>query len=207
MRRVAIVDDERIYLDTIDWVLKDLNNVEIVGQFQSAEELIEQFPKLSADVVIMDLGLPGISGVQAIAKLKYQSPKTQFLVLSNCTDDDVLFDALKAGADGYLLKSDSHENLKKALYNIFDGGSPVSPEIARKLFSYFNKSDGAAKFKALSEKQYQVLRLLADGLLYKEIAAKLDITIDTVKKHARNIYEKLHVRTRSEAITLYLKSA
>lgn len=205
MKKVVLVDDERVILDMVCWILKEMQNEEVVGMFSSAEELIAKIDLINPDVVIMDLGLPGIGGIEAIAILKSHYPSTQFLVLSNYSDDERLFNALKAGADGYLLKSDNIENIGKALKEVFDGGSPISPIIAKKLIGYFNKNDDTVKFKELSEKEYKVLQLLVDGLLYKEIAAKLGVTIDAIKKHAQSIYEKLHVRTRSEAITMYLK--
>lgn len=204
MKNICIVDDQQISLDAVAMILKKSINFKIIGSFTSAELLINQFESLQPEISIIDLDLPGVSGIEAIMLLKTGYPEAKFLVLTNFSDDEKLFNALRAGADGYLLKRDAFKNLESALLSMLDGGAPMTPEIARKVILHFQKPIGLAHFTNLTEKEKVVLQFLVDGLLYKEIASKMSITIDAVKKHSQNIYEKLHVRTRSEAIKKFL---
>lgn len=200
MKSVCIVDDQQISLDAVNIILKDSQQLQVIGAFTSAEMLIRQFDDLQPEITIVDLDLPGVSGIEAIMLLKSNYPNSKFLVLTNYNDDGRLFDAFRAGADGYLLKKDAYNNLESAVISIFDGGAPMTPEIARKVILHFQRQTGANNLTNLTDKEKVILQLLVDGLLYKEIASKLDVSIDIVKKSAHSIYEKLQVRTRSEAI-------
>jgi len=205
MKTLCVVDDQQISLDAVNIILKNSLLVEIIGVFTSAEMLISQFDELQPEITIVDLDLPGVSGIEAIMLLKSNYPKSKFLVLTNHSDDGRLFDAFRAGADGYLLKKDAYSNLETAIISVFDGGAPMTPEVARKVIYHFQKQMGANNFLTLTEKEKNVLQLLVDGLLYKEIAAEMGLSLDSIKKHAHNIYEKLRVRTRSEAIRKFFK--
>lgn len=204
MKKVCIVDDQQISLDAVSIILEKSVDIVIVGKFVSAELLISQYDTIKPDLTIIDLDLPGVSGIEAIMILKSTYYQAKFLVLTNYNDDNRLFNALRAGADGYLLKKDSYMNLESAISSILDGGAPMTPEIARKVISYFQKKNELDNFQSLTEKEMVILQYLVDGYLYKEIAAKLSVTIDAIKKHTPNIYQKLQVRSRSEAIKKYL---
>ena len=204
MKRVCVVDDQQISLDAVKLILRSSKNIEVIGVFTTAEALIDSFDSLQPEITIIDLNLPGVSGIDAILLLKSGYPNAKFLVLTNYGDDDKLFNALRAGADGYLLKKDAFDNLENALLSVSDGGAPMTPEIARKVILHFQKQMNTNHFADLTEKEKIVLHLLVDGLLYKEIASKMQVGIDAVKKHTQSIYLKLHVRTRSEAIKKFL---
>jgi DNA-binding NarL/FixJ family response regulator len=206
MTTICIVDDQHLILDALKVIFEESGNLTLIGSFNSAEAFIENYEILKPDITIMDLDLPMMSGIDAIITIKVTYPEAKFLILSNYDDDERLFNSLKAGAVGYLLKKESLENLPEAIALIHQGGAPMTPEIARKVIAYFHKynENSLGKFQQLTEKEKLVLELLSDGLLYKEIADKMSVGIDAVKKHAQHIYEKLQVHTRSEAIKKYL---
>ncbi len=204
MTTVCLVDDQPIVLKALKLILEKSTTIRLTGSFTDAESYINAFDSLNPDVTIMDLDLPGMSGTDAILIIKSVYPMARFIVLTNFDDDARLFNALKAGADGYLLKKDSLEHIAASIDSINEGGAPMTPEIARKVIHYFQRPAEIVKFHVLTEKEASVLELLADGLLYKEIADRSGVTIDTIKKHTQSIYQKLQVRTRSEAIKLYL---
>jgi len=204
MISVCLVDDQQISLDAVSLILKESTNVKVIGTFTSGDQFIKQFDELHPDITIIDLDMSGISGIEVITLLKSAYTDAKFLVLTNFSDDDKLFNALKAGADGYLLKKDAYKNLESSLVSVSGGGGPMTPEVARKVILHFQKQVSVNYFTNLTEKEKIVLQLLVDGFLYKEIAAQMNVTIDAIKKHTQNIYEKLHVRTRSEAIKKFL---
>ncbi|MGG9963422.1 response regulator [Ferruginibacter sp. SUN106] len=207
MKSVCIVDDQQISLDAVEQILNESGNMQIIGAFSSAEKLLKEFDSLQPDITIVDLDLPGVGGIEVITLLKSSYPNTKFLVLTNYSDDDKLFNALRAGADGYLLKKDAYKNLESALISVSEGGAPMTAEVARKVILHFQKQVSINDFTNLTEKEKIVLQLLVDGFLYKEIAAQMSVTIDAIKKHTQSIYDKLHVRTRSEAIKKFLTNS
>lgn len=204
MITICIVDDQQIMSQTLEAIAAESDDISCIGTFSNAEAFINEYEILRPDVTLMDIDLPGMSGIDAIYTIKSSYPSAKFLVLTVFNDDEKVFKALKAGAGGYLLKKYSFDYLLEEITELHHGGAPMSPEIARKVISYFQNDDGKARFSKLTEKERAVLQMIVDGFLYKEIAAKLNVTIDAIKKHAHNIYEKLHVRTRSEAIRKYL---
>ncbi|MFN8265239.1 MAG: response regulator transcription factor [Chitinophagaceae bacterium] len=204
MKRICIVEDQQIAIDAIKLILRDSKQLEIIGTFNVAEEFIHVYGELNPDVSLVDLDLPGISGVEAITFIKSAYPGAKMLVLTNFNDEEKIFNALRAGADGYLLKKDALHNLESSILSLFDGGAPMTAEIARKVILHFQKQVGSHEFTTLTEKEKIVLQLLVDGLLYKEIADQMQVGIDAIKKHTQKIYEKLQVRTRSEAIRKFL---
>lgn len=206
MITICIVDDQKIMSQTLQTIADDSDNISCIGTFANAESFISAYEELMPDVTLMDIDLPGISGIEAIFTIKSKYPQAKFLVLTVFNDDEKVFKAIKAGAGGYLLKKQSFDYLIEDITELHNGGAPMSPEIARKVISYFQRDEEKSQLSQLTEKERIVLELIVDGFLYKEIAAKLSITIDGVKKHAHNIYEKLHVRTRSEAIKKFLSS-
>lgn len=191
-------------MQTLEAIASDSDDISCIGQYSNAEAFIEDYERLRPDVTLMDIDLPGISGIDAIQLVKLKFPHAKFLVLTVFNDDEKVFTALKAGAGGYLLKKHSFDYLLEEIRELHHGGAPMSPEIARKVINYFQKEGGKDHLTKLTGKERAVLEMIVEGLLYKEIAANLSVTIDSIKKHAHNIYEKLHVRSRSEAIKKYL---
>jgi DNA-binding NarL/FixJ family response regulator len=198
---IAIVED-------LDEVRDGLNNfislnadLKVLGSFKTAEEALYAVPQMKPDVVIMDINLPGINGIECIRQLKDKSPATQFMMFTVYENDEKVFEALKAGASGYLLKNTGLPQLAESLKDLHSGGSPMSANIARKLVSFFRSTEKETeRLETLSDRENEILHLLSKGLLYKEIANGLSISIATVRQHIHHIYEKLHVQNRTEAI-------
>lgn len=182
--RSVIESDERLY-----WI----------RSFETAEEAIEHIPKLKPDVVITDINLPGKNGIECVSELKNIDPEIQFIMFTIYEDNDQVFEALKAGATGYILKNTSPEKIVEAILELHDGGSPMSPKIARKVLQSFNKTENPV-LQLISKREREVLDLLSKGYLYKEIADRLNITLSTVKRHLNHIYEKLQVQNKTEAV-------
>jgi DNA-binding NarL/FixJ family response regulator len=173
----------------------------VLDTFKTAEEAIYSIPKLKPDIVIMDISLPGMNGIDCIREIKNKIPQTQFMMFTVYENDEKVFEALKAGASGYLLKNTGLVQLIEALKELHDGGSPMSANIARKLVTVFREQEkNAVPVETLSNRENEILQLLSKGLLYKEIADQLSISVSTVRQHIHKIYEKLHVQNRTEAI-------
>lgn len=175
---------------------------ECVGAFTAAEDALESFPGLLADVVLMDIHLPGKSGIECIAELKERKIKVQIMMLTVIEDHDRIFQSLASGASGYLLKQTPPDKLIEAIRELSQGGSPMSAQIARRVVETFQRTPSSAGEPParLSPRENEIIRLLAKGFLYKEIADQLHLSVETVRTHIHNTYEKLHVRTRTEAV-------
>jgi DNA-binding NarL/FixJ family response regulator len=198
---IAIVED----LDVVRNGLKDFISLStdfiVVGTFKTGEEALEQLPEIKPDIVIMDISLPGMNGIECIRQVKDKSPTTQFMMFTVYENDEKVFEALKAGASGYLLKNTGLLQIAESIKELHEGGSPMSANIARKMVNLFRDTDKKTPFlDLLSAREKEILQLLAKGLLYKEIAEQLHITSGTVRIHIHKIYEKLHVQNRTEAI-------
>ena len=198
---IAIIED----IDEIRKALHDFIALKpefhIAGMFKTAEGALVEIPFLEPDIVIMDINLPGMSGIECVRQLKNQMPRTQFMMFTVYEDDENVFEALKAGASGYLLKNTGMVQITEALKDLHNGGSPMSVNIARKLVSVYHKQPAANPLQnALSARENEILQFLSKGLLYKEIADKLSISVNTVRHHIHNIYEKLHAQNRTEAL-------
>jgi len=201
--RVSIVEDlAEIREGLVDLVSSD-RELLMVGSFEDAESAVEQLPHLQADIVVMDINLPGMSGIDCIKTVKERCPGTQFMMFTVYENDDKVLQAMQAGATGYLLKRTKPEQILDSIKELNQGGSPMSSNIARKLLNIFLHEKKVAKKEVLSDRENEVLQLLADGLLYKEIADRLYIGHGTVRQHLHNIYEKLHVHNRTEAVNKY----
>jgi DNA-binding NarL/FixJ family response regulator len=173
----------------------------ILDTFQNAEEALYAIPRLNPDIVIMDINLPNMNGIECIRQVKKKAPRTQFMMFTVYENDEKVFEALKAGASGYLLKNTGLLQLIEALKELHNGGSPMSANIARKLVTLFREEHAElGPTSGLSKRENEVLKLLSKGLLYKEIADQLDISSGTVRQHIHKIYEKLHVQNRTEAL-------
>jgi DNA-binding NarL/FixJ family response regulator len=200
-KTVAIVEDDTRLREQLVQILEDIDDIECVIVCASAEEALEKIPSKNPDVVLMDIKLPRMSGIQCVAELKRILPEVQVIMVTVYEDSDRIFKALKAGASGYLVKSGPPEQLIAAIRDVFAGGAPMSGHIARKVVQHFHLI-GPAPSEAdnLSPREKQVLDLLAMGFIYKEIGGKLDIGTETVRTYVKNICQKMHVRGRVEAV-------
>ena len=168
--------------------------------YSTAEEAMSELPALGPHVVLMDIHLPGINGIEAVRKLKGNCPGTQFIMSTVYEDDENIFESLKAGASVYLLKKTAPSKILDAISEVHNGGSPMSSQIARKVIDSFQQKDSIDQVEILTPKEKEILKALARGLRYKEIADEMHVSIETVRSHARNIYEKLQVQSRTEAL-------
>ena len=202
---IAIVEDVRGTRENLVELLKRSPGLKCVGAFASGEEAVRSLRPLGPDVVLMDINLPGISGVECARQLKPSLPKTQILMLTAYENSDLIFESLRAGASGYLMKNTDPDEIIQAVELVHAGGSPMSMQIARKVVSHFQEiKKPSSEFEQLTPRELEILSSLAKGFLYKEIADQMKISIHTVRGHLHLIYEKLHVQSRSEAIIKYL---
>ena len=204
-RKVSIVEDDAAFRESFQDIIASAEGWTVAGCHPRAELALKDIPKNPPDAVIVDIQLPGMSGIDLVRKLKPSCPDTQFLMVTVFEDADRVFNALAAGASGYVLKRDVHARLLESLDDVMNGGSPMSSAIARKVVQHFQKPSPAPEGDYnLTNREKETLDLLVKGYFYKEIAHELGVSIDTVAFHLRNIYRKLHVRTRSEAILKYV---
>lgn len=198
---LAIVEDLDEVRDGLKNFISLSHDFKILDTFKTAEEALFDIPRLQPDIVIMDINLPGMNGIECIRQVKAKSPRTQFMMFTVYENDEKVFEALKAGASGYLLKNTGLVQLIESLKELHNGGSPMSANIARKLVTVFrDKEKITGPVESLSPRENEILQLLSKGLLYKEIAGQLTISVATVRQHIHHIYEKLHVQNRTEAI-------
>lgn len=203
---VSIVEDNEQLRGTLARVINRAEGFRCVSQYGTAEAAIEGLPKDRPEVVLMDINLPGINGVECVRQLKQLIPETQSVMLTVYEDTDNIFAALAAGAAGYLLKRTKSVELLEAIREVRRGGSPMTTHIARKVTQSFQRSGPSIQAtENLSEREQQVLDCLSQGFLYKEISEKLGVSYETVHTYIRRIYEKLQVRTRTEAVAKFLK--
>ncbi|MEP6711710.1 MAG: response regulator transcription factor [Ferruginibacter sp.] len=198
--KICIVEDLKEVRDGMSSLLTLDERFEVLATFPDAEKAADELPAWQPDIVIMDINLPGMNGIECIKKVKALCPHSQFIMFTIYEDDEKVFEALNAGASGYLLKKTSLGKIIDSLLELHAGGSPMSTQIARKVINRLQSDRPSDDIKILSTRENEVLHLLAKGLLYKEIAEKLSISTDTVRQHIHHIYEKLHVQNRTEAI-------
>jgi len=202
--RVAIVEDDAALRSLFKGWLKTAPGLKLVDEFADAETAIKELPQHMADVVLLDINLPGLNGIECVRALKPGMMKTQFMMVTVYSDAKLIFEALRAGATGYLLKRSTREELLAAINEIARGGSPMSSSIARMIAQSFHQPPAAAsEMDKLSQQEQKVLELLSRGFAHKEIAAELGISIPTVGTYIRRIYDKLHVYTRAQAIAKF----
>jgi len=198
---LAIVEDLDEVRDGLKNFISLSQDFKVIDTFKTAEEAAYDLPKLKPDIVIMDINLPGMNGIECIRQVKDKTPGTQFMMFTVYENDEKVFEALKAGASGYLLKNKGLVQLIESLKELYNGGSPMSANIARKLVTLFrSEQKETANLEVLSNRENEILQFLSTGLLYKEIAEQLSISVSTVRQHIHHIYEKLHVQNRTEAI-------
>lgn len=203
---VAIVEDNHEIRTGLMMLINSSANLECNHIFSNAEEAIKMLPYNCTDVVLMDIDLPGMNGIEAIRQLKQQCAQAQFLMITVFEDDEKIFKSLEAGANGYLLKKTVASELVSAIHDIVNGGSPMNAQIARRVVSRFQQStQKVSNAEELSKREMELLELLSKGFRYKEIANHLFISQDTVRTHIRNIYQKLQVNSKIEAINKVFK--
>ena len=203
---VAIVEDDVPAREIIAGWIRNADGFRLAGEYDDAETAIARLPIEKPSVVLFDINLPGMNGIECVRKLKPRLPDTQFVMVTVYEDANHIFNALSAGASGYLLKQMRRNELLDALKDVHAGGSPMSSQIARKVVQNFYRSetqDASGETIELSGREREVLELLARGYLYKEIAEMLKISVQTVNTYIRRIYEKLHVRSRAQAVAKY----
>jgi DNA-binding NarL/FixJ family response regulator len=204
LRRVAIVEDDRGLRDQLQNILKSAPGVCCVGTFGTGEKALEGMVAVKPDVILMDINLPGMSGIECVAHLRKDLSDAHFIMLTVYEDSDRIFQALQAGADGYLVKSSPTDVLLRAIEDVHQGGSPMSSHIARKVVRQFRQAEPSRDETAnLAPREREVLNLLASGYVYKEIGDQLGIGTETVKTYVKNICKKLHVRNRMEAVARF----
>jgi DNA-binding NarL/FixJ family response regulator len=203
---VAIVEDDVPAREILAGWIHNTDGFHCVGEFDDAETALAQLPHEKPSVVLFDINLPGMNGIECVRKLKPRLPDTQFVMVTVYEDANHIFNALSAGASGYLLKQTRRNELIDALKDVHAGGSPMSSQIARKVVQNFYRNEtqnAGGETVELSPREREVLELLARGYLYKEIAEMLKISVQTVNTYIRRIYEKLHVRSRAQAVAKY----
>jgi DNA-binding NarL/FixJ family response regulator len=205
---VAIVDDNNELRKMLEEIISLSDGYKCIGSMSTAAEAISGLPDLKPDVVLMDINLGTVeSGIDCVRELKPKIPATNFMMCTVYEEDEKIFDALSAGASGYILKKTPPQKMMEAINELYQGGAPMSSQIARKVVAAFSKKAEIAKAEKdlhdLSQREKEILEHLSRGMMYKEIAASLFISQETVRKHVYNIYEKLHVTNRIEAVNKY----
>ncbi len=204
--KVAIVDDDDGIRASLAALIGRAPALRLVGDYADGEAALKEIPRRTPDVVLMDINLPGVNGVECVRQLKGSLPAVQFLMLTVYEDSDSLFNSLKAGASGYLLKRTASARLLDAIRDVYDGGSPMTPQLARRVVQYFSRpGEWESPVARLTPGEKDFLDQLAKGYAYKEIADRMTISIDTVRSYVRTVYEKLHVHSRTEAVVKYLR--
>ncbi|KIC93729.1 LuxR family transcriptional regulator [Flavihumibacter solisilvae] len=199
--KIIIFDDNESLRDSIAMLLQDAPGFTLVGSYSHCLDVIENIKDTKPDVVIMDIDMPGMNGIEGVKLIRGNFPAVQILMLTIFEDDEKVFAAIKAGADGYILKNAEPADLLNAITAVYSGGAPMTPGIARKVLHQFQAIlPDEQKDYHLSAREKEVLSLLVDGLSYKMISGKLNITYDTVRAHIKKIYEKLHVASMTEAV-------
>ena len=203
---VAIVEDDVPAREILAGWIRSADGFKLIGEYDDAESAVAELPAKQPSVVLFDINLPGMNGIECVRKLKPKLPATQFLMVTVYEDANHIFDALAVGASGYLLKQTRRSELIEALKDVHAGGSPMSSQIARKVVQSFRRNEtetAGGESVELSPREREVLELLARGYLYKEIAEQLKISVQTVNTYIRRTYEKLHVRSRAQAVAKY----
>jgi DNA-binding NarL/FixJ family response regulator len=201
MTTVAIVEDNAVVGASLRRIVESTPEFRCLGVWRSGEEALTKVPAFQPEVVLMDIHMPGMSGIETTARLKQEMPDLQVIMVTVYRDHEKIFDALKAGACGYLLKRSTPAEVRKAIADVRAGGAPMSAEIARRVVEAFHRPKTAASAETvhLSKRETEILELLSQGLANKEIADRLGLSTETVRVHLRRIYDKLHVHSRTEA--------
>jgi DNA-binding NarL/FixJ family response regulator len=198
--KISIVEDQHEMRESLVAWLGDAPGLRCVGAHATGEEALKKIPEEKPDVVLMDINLTGMNGIQCVARLKESLPRTQVLMLTTYDEGDMIFDSLRAGANGYLLKNMPQAELVEAVQQVHAGGAPMSLQIARKVINHFHHiNKPVPEISQLTSREHEILKLLAKGYMYKEIADQLSISMSTVRSHVCAVYDKLHVHSRTQA--------
>ena len=206
MITVCIVEDLEDVRNGLAAIINMTDGFKVLQTFSNAEDAVDNLVSLHPDIVIMDIHLPGMSGIECIRRIHERNKSIQFMMFTIYENSDTVFEALEAGASGYILKNSSPAKIVESLRELHQGGSPMNAEIAKKLVTRFQKQTFPENEYHLTPKEQKIIELMSKGYLYKEIAFELNNTVNTIKQHIRHIYEKLHVQNKAEAINrMYLK--
>ena len=206
MITVCIVEDLEDIRNGLTAIINMTDGFKVLQTFSNAEDALQQLSLLQPDIVVMDINLPGISGIECIRRVHEKNRSIQFMMFTIYENSDTVFEALEAGATGYILKNSSPAKIIESMQELYQGGSPMNPEIAKKLVMRFQKQTFSQNEYHLTPKEQKILELMSKGYLYKEIASELKNIVNTIKQHIRHIYEKLHVQNKAEAINkMYIK--
>lgn len=198
--RVAIVEDDDVLREAILYFLRRSDGITTVGGYRTAEDALAKLPGTQPDIVLMDLGLPGMSGIECLGQLRILMPEVHVVVLTVLDDDEKVFKSIMAGAHGYILKKTPHEKLVEAIREVYSGGAPMTPEIARRVLDFFARGGRPLDKSPLSKREREILDYMVEGHTRREISDKLFISASTVKTHVKKIYEKLQVHSKTEAV-------
>jgi DNA-binding NarL/FixJ family response regulator len=203
---VSIVEDNKGTREVLQSLLAEASGIQCKAAYATGEDAVRDLPRDPPDVALVDINLPGMDGIQCVIKLRAALPKLRVLMLTRYEESDMIFNALRAGASGYLLKKTIPVELAPAIEQVHSGGAPMSMQIARQVVHFFHRSpETTSEVETLTAREQEILVQLSKGFLYKEIADSLGISLDTVRVHVKHIYEKLHVRSRTEATLKYLE--
>lgn len=207
--RVTIVEDDARVREALMEIVNEAPGLRCATSFDCAEDALRTFPSAETDVALVDINLPGRSGIELVAELKARHPRLHFVMMTVYEDTEQIFNSLQAGATGYLLKRARPAEIISAIRDVHKGGSPMSPEIARKVVLFFHQRqaiapEASAKMETLTKRETEILSQLAKGSLYKEIAEHMGISLDTVRTHLQHVYNKLQVHSRHEAVLKFL---
>lgn len=203
--QLLIFEDNSRLRQSLEILLNDENNFHVAGAFPDCDKADKQVEKYQAELVVMDIDMPGIGGIEGVKRIKNSNPDVKVVMHTMFDDDNRIFDSICAGADGYLLKNTSPLQLVNALQEVMQGGAPMSPFVAQKVFQHFRQARNTSEEFSLTNREKEILELLVKGNSYKMIADKSFVSIDTVKKHLQNIYHKLHVNCGTEAVAKALR--
>ena len=204
--RLCLVEDHRSTRESFIKLLRHVEGIVCIGAFENGKQALAEIPAAQPDAVLMDINIPAPGGIECVRTLKQAHPKMEFVMLTTYDETDLIFDALRAGASGYLLKRAAPDELVKAINEVRNGGSPMSMEIARRVVSHFHQiRQPSREEEKLSKREYEILELLAKGLSYKLIADRLGLSPHTIHNRLRGIYKKLHVQSGREAVAKFLQ--
>jgi DNA-binding NarL/FixJ family response regulator len=205
MIKVGIVEDNQVLLKSMEQLFEQTTDIRCVASVKNLLNVVSVFQKAKPDIVIMDIGLPDISGIEGVRTLKNNFDSIQILMFTVFEDDDKIFEAIREGASGYLLKKTRPQEILEAIRSLYLGGSPMSPSVARRVIQFFQSGPPLKEDDyQLTTREKEILFALVDGLSYKKIADKYYLSVHTIRKHISNIYEKLHVHSKSQAVAKVL---